>query len=267
MSERDRLVSAMSQNYDNLDALLGSLSDDDFAVQSLCPDWTVRGVMTHLGAAETMLAGWTPESGDDPVPFDRIRAFVAEAEGLSHSALLDRYRAVVDRRRDEVAALSDADLARPSMTPVGPGTVGRFLAIRCFDYWVHEHDIRMPLARPSDDGGLTAEVALSEIHRSLGYIVGKLVALPDQMSLTFHLTGPLTTDLHVRVDGRAGVVEHLDEPDVEVTLHSTSFIMLACGRIDPDSEIDAGRARWKGKPGSLVAEIGERAVRNLGFTM
>ena len=45
---------------------------------------------------------------------------------------------------------------------------------------------------------------------------------------------------------RAQVVDDLNEPSVEINADSTSFIMLACGRVDPQEEIDAGRISWSG---------------------
>ena len=41
-----------------------------------------------------------------------------------------------------------------------------------------------------------------------------------------------------------------------------AFILLACGRIDPQAQIDSGAVSWTGD-----AELGERAARNLRFTM
>ena len=78
----------------------------------------------------------------------------------------------------------------------------------------------------------------------------------------FHLTGPIVRELDVLVDGRAKQVDRLENPDVEVTTDSTTFIQLACGRIDPQVRIDSGAINWKGD-----AELGERAARNLRFTM
>ena len=40
-------------------------------------------------------------------------------------------------------------------------------------------------------------------------------------------------EIHVAINGRANRVEHLDHPDVTLTTDSTTFIQLACGRIDP----------------------------------
>ena len=262
MSERDELVDVMTQSYANIDALFGGLSDADFEVQSLCPDWTARGILTHLTGVERMLSGWMPTGVEDPIPFQKVMEFAGASEQMSNEELLGAYREAVAARSADLASLTQEQIDTPSLTPVGPQTYGRFMAIRAFDFWVHERDVRMPLARPSDDGGITAEYALQEVHLSLGYIVGKKIGLPDGKGITFHLNGPLERDLHVLVDGRATVVDELASPDVELSCNSTSFIMLACGRIDPQLEIDEGRVSWSGD-----AEYGERAARNLAFTM
>ncbi|HEY2266503.1 MAG TPA: hypothetical protein VGI96_28055 [Streptosporangiaceae bacterium] len=73
-------------------------------------------------------------------------------------------------------------------------------------------------------------MALAEVERSLGYIVGKRIGLPDGSSI--------------------------------VSTDSVTFVQLACGRIDPQAQIDAGLVRWTGD-----AELGSRAARNLRYTM
>lgn len=103
---------------------------------------------------------------------------------------------------------------------------------------------------------------MHEIEMSLGYIVGRKVGLPDGMSITIDVTGPVDRMYHVAVDGRAGQVDALDRPDVTLRTDSTTFALLACGRIDPQEPIDDGRITWAGD-----AEWGERAARNLAFTM
>ncbi|AFM15590.1 hypothetical protein Mycch_0773 [Mycolicibacterium chubuense NBB4] len=248
---------ALEHCYDAFDALCADLSDDEWEAQSLCPDWTVRGVVDHVTSIEAVMAGWLPDDATTPPPFARAGEFLADS-----TPYLDKVRAVYDRRRGDLAALSDEDLARPSWMPVGPGTYGRFLEIRVFDFWVHERDITTPLGRRTDDTGIPAEIALAEVENSIGYIVGKKVGLPDGKSLTFDLTGPITRQIHVKVDGRAARVDHLDDPDTTVTTDSTTFIQLACGRIDPQQQIDTGRISWTGDD-----EIGDRAARNLRFTM
>ena len=248
---------ALEYCYDAFDALCADLSDAEWQTQSLCPDWTVRGVVDHVTSIEAAMVGWLPNDTTTPPPFEKAGEFLAD-----DTPYVDKVRGVYDRRRAELAALSDDDLDRPSWMPVGPGTYGRFLAIRVFDFWVHERDITTALGRTTDDGGIAAELALAEVENSIGYILGKKVGVPDGKSITLDLTGPLTRQIHVAVDGRAARVDHLDSPDVTVTTDSTTFIQLACGRIDPQAQIDAGTISWTGDD-----ELGDRTARNLRFTM
>jgi len=206
---------------------------------------------------EAVMAGWWPEDDTTLPPFERAAEFLGDTTPYP-----EKMRAVFDRRRRDLAALSNDDLDRPSWMPVGPGTYGRFLEIRVFDMWVHERDITTPLGRTTDDAGVPAEMALAQVENSIGYIVGKKIGLPEGKSITFDLTGPITRQLHVAVDGRAARVDHLDHPDVTVTTDSTTFIQLACGRIDPQAQIDSGAISWQGDD-----ELGDRAARNLRFTM
>lgn len=248
--------------FASVDELVGGLTDEQWAVASLCPAWTVRGVVGHLGGVEHMLLGQEPGSMTESIPFDKVGEWLATVDPLDNDEFLARYRATVAARSAELDTFDDEQLGRPSLTPVGPGTYGRFMAIRVFDYWVHEQDMRVPLGQPGHESGPAAEMAIDEINRSLPYIVGKKIALEDGMSITFALTGPVERSMHVVVDGRAGLVDTLDSPDVALTTDSTTFALLACGRIDPQNAIDAGKVRWSGS-----AEWGDRAARNLAFTM
>lgn len=255
-------ITNLTACMDSVDDLLGGLTDDQWATQSYCPDWDVRGVATHLAAIEHMLHGTEPGAWTDSVPFAEVGDYVRNVEPLDNATFLAAYRDTIAARRAELAGYTAEQMARPSMTPVGPQTYGRFMAIRVFDYWVHEQDMRGPLGMPGHESGPAAEMSINEIEGSLPYIVGKKIGLPDGMSITFDLTGPVRRKMHVVVDGRAGNVDSLDEPDVVLTSDSTTFAMLACGRIDPQGPIDDGRISWSGD-----AELGEKAARSLRFTM
>ncbi len=261
MSQLATVRAALESSYDAIGALCASLDEKQWSTQSLCPDWTVRGVVTHLAGIEAVLTGWLPEDNASAPSFDPMAAFVAATADLD-DATFAAVTEVFDARRREVAALTQADVERPSWTPVGPKTYGDFMDIRVFDFWVHERDITTPLGIETDDGGLAAEIAVDQVAASLGYIVGKKVGVPDGKSIAFHLTGPVRRDLYAMVDGKAKVVDGLDSPDVEVTTDSKTFVQLACGRIDPQGPIDSGAITWTGD-----AELGDRAARNLRYTM
>ncbi len=262
MRTLDEIRAALEKSFLTTETLCAGLADTDWNVQSLCPDWDVRGVVSHVTSVEAVLTDWLPEDAAALPPLAKMTEFDSETAGLDNAAFLDRVRAIYDHRRRNLATLTDADLQRPSWTPVGPKTYGRFMEIRVFDFWVHERDIATPLAIETDDSGIDAEIALGEVEGSLGYIVGKKIGLPDGKSITFHLTGPITRDVHIAVEGKATRVDHLQHADVEVTADSTAFIQLACGRVDPQRVIDSGAISWTGD-----AELGERAARNLRFTM
>jgi len=246
--------------FDSLGQLLGELDDDAWRVRSLCPDWDVHGVVAHVIGIEQMLQGWTP-SPDFPEFWERLGAFAEEARSMSPAALLDRYRTVTAARAAELRTMSDADFELASFTPIGVNTYGRFMAVRTFDVWVHEQDVRVPLGRPGHLTGPAAEMALDEIRGSFGYIAGKKVGVPDGASVAVNLTGPLFGDVAAAVvDGRAKVLPVAD-PTASITTDSLTFALLACGRIDPDGPIADGRVTMAGDP-----ELAGRLARQLRFT-
>lgn len=255
-------VDNLGRCWASLDDLVDQLDADQWATRSLCPDWTVRDVLVHLGAVEHMLLGEPPGSMPDALPFDKVGEWMHSVAALDDREMLALYREVIAGRRDELAAMSDADFELPCMTPVGPATYGRFMDVRVFDFWVHEQDIRVPLGVRGHEDGPSAETAVAEVEASLGYIIGRKVGLPDGMSLTIDLTGPVDRMFHVVVDGRAAQVDALDGPDVVLRTDSTTFVLLACGRIDPEGPIGDGRVTWEGD-----VEWADRAARNLAFTM
>ena len=253
---------SLEQCYDAIESVCTRLDGAEWQTQSLCPDWTAREVVSHLGMMERVMTGWLPGSADELAPLDRIAPYQAEVAGLDDKAFATRITDIFADRRADLGQLTDADLTRPSWTPVGPRSYGGFLEIRIFDFWVHERDITTPLGWPTDDAGPRAEIALGQVESSIGYIVGKKVGLPDGTSIVFHLTGPIEGDISVIVDGRARQVDSVANPTVELTTDSTTFIQLAAGRIDPQRQIDGGKVRWTGD-----SQLGDRAARNLRFTI
>ncbi|MEM9132397.1 MAG: maleylpyruvate isomerase family mycothiol-dependent enzyme [Actinomycetota bacterium] len=248
--------------YRSMAALIAGFDDDQWNTRSLCPEWTTKGVVQHLGGVEHLLTGWRPAEEYEMPPFQLMGEYVEATASLSGAELAARHADVVDARRADIATLTEEVLDHPITSPIGKVPYRRFMPVRVFDWWVHEQDVRRPLGLPGHESGPAAETAIDEIQASLGYIVGKKVDLPDGRAITFDLTGPVRRRMHVRVDGRAGAVDELEEPDVVVSTDSTTFALLACGRIDPQEPIDGGVITWSGDD-----EWGEQAARNLRFTI
>jgi len=262
MTSSTEITASLRDSWGSLATLADALQGEQWGAPSLCPEWTVQQVFAHVLAIEEALVGWWPEGPEAPPPFAAMAPIFREVASAAPATIGPRVRAVAARRNEELAAMGDDAFATPCLTPVGPGTYGRFMAIRVFDCWVHERDVRVPLGVPGDDAGRAAEIALGEVRGSLGYIVGKRIGVPDGMGIAFELTGPVEARMLVKVDGRAAVVDDLPDPDVTVTTDSSTFMLLACGRIDPEVPIADGRVTWTGDP-----DLGARAARNLAFTM
>ena len=260
---RQSLIDTTESCFTEILGLCSALSDDEWTVQSLCPAWTVRQAIGHAVGVEDVILGWEVSTENMP-PFQKMQALTDASAGMSSAEFGARVAEIFDGRRSELAALSDDDIERPSWTPVGVQSYGGFLGIRIFDMWVHVRDCAIPLGRETDDSGPAAEIAFDQVERSMGYIIGKRVGLPDGMSLRADITGPVQRQMAVVVDGRAKAVDpgSLDSPDVVLTADSLTFMMLACGRIDPQSKIDDGSISWSGD-----AHWGEHAARSLRFTM
>jgi uncharacterized protein (TIGR03083 family) len=253
---------SMEQCYDAIDSVCARLDGAGWRTQSLCPDWTARDVIAHLGMMERVLTGWLPGSAEELAPLDRIGPYEQEVAALDDAAFASRIAEIFTARRADLARLTADDMSLPSWTPIGPRAYGGFLEMRIFDFWVHERDVTTPLGWATTDGGPAAEIALGQVVTSIGYIVGKKVGLPDGKSIVFHLTGPLTRDIAVIVDGRARQVDRVASPAVELTTDSTTFIQLAAGRIDPQTQLDTGKVSVSGD-----RELGDHAAKNLRFTI
>jgi uncharacterized protein (TIGR03083 family) len=258
-------IEVHSNLFDHYNRLCERLTEDELGLQSLCPEWDVRGVIAHVIGVESVLDGWEP-STENPPPFANIADFQIETVGLNPAEFASRVAEVTASRLAHLRSLDPSVVDAPSITPAGVRTYGAFLQIRVFDMWVHARDIAIPMGEQLDNAGLDAEIALAEVAGSIGYIVGKKIGLPDGKSIVFHIDsvveGGVERDLAVLVDGRARVVDTVDSPDIEVTADLQTFMMLAAGRIDPQAQIDAGEITWTGD------ELwGDTAARKLAYTM
>jgi len=253
-------ISVHRQLFAHYNELCGRLGDEEMATPSLCPAWDVRGVIAHTMGVEAVLTGWAP-SAEVPPPFEKMGEFNGAVEGLSLGDFADRIQETTATRLADIEGLDPAVIDEPSFTPAGIATYRRFLQVRVFDLWVHARDIAIPLGEALDNGGDAAEMTLQEIDDSIGYIVGKKIGLPEGKSIVFRIRGGVDRDIAVRVDGRATRVDDVGDPDVVVTTDVGTFVMLAAGRIEPQTQIDEGRISWSGDE-----EWGRRAALNLAYT-
>ena len=268
--DKEQAVGRLRAEYGALASLCSALSEAQWDVPTCLPGWTVRDVLSHVIGAESMLAG-DPPPQVDVSHLRHMRNPVAESNELwvesmrsrTGPEMIDRFDQVIARRLDALDAMTQADFDAPSWTPAGHNeTYGRFMRIRHYDCFMHEHDIRYAVGAPGRPDVDDLRTVLDEVSTGLGYIVGRRAALPDGSRVRIDLTGPLTAAYLVAVDGRATVVESLDQPPtVGLELSAMLFLRLTGGRADGGSGPDGGVAY------SGDRRLGEQLVAHLAFTI
>lgn len=281
--DRDAVQAALFEQWAVLEQLLRTLDAAEWRTPTALPGWTVQDVAAHIIGTESMLDGQetpAPAGGADAAghvrnPIGEINErWVESMRGDAPAELMDRWTALLARRRRTVEEMPQEQFDAETTTPVGPESFGRFMRIRVFDCWMHELDIRDAVGRPGDEGGPRAELAFAEIAGAIPFLVGKKAGAPDGTRMRLELTGPLRRVVDVQVDGRAAVVPQLDrEPDLTVTMPSGVFVRLAGGRVDPGAVRGAittaigGGAAAGGVGADAAAALGERLPAALAFTI
>jgi uncharacterized protein (TIGR03083 family) len=259
-------------SWDEIDTLLAGLADEQWQAQSPLPGWTVHDVTAHVIGTESMLQGVaTPDADIDISTLKHVRndigvlneRWVRKLRGMSAADMLEKFRATTAQRREALSGMTDDEWNQITATPAGPDTYGRFMRVRAFDCWMHEHDIRDALGRPADNpAGETSRLALDEMAASMGFVVGKLGGAPDGSRVAIELTGPLQRTINVDVSGRARVVDDFggDEPTATISLDGLLFTRLAGGRTTVARHRDA--VRYGGDE-----EVGQRVVEHLNYVI
>lgn len=272
-SSRDGLTAQLHEVWDALSQLGESIDDEEWSAATPCPGWPVSAQYAHVIGTESMLLGRPNPEGEQPAAPAHVlnqigefnEAWVNAFAGRSRREVLDAFAEVVAARKEALAGMTEEDFAAPSWTPIGRADYRRFMQIRVFDCWVHEQDVRDALHRPGHETGPAAEQSVDEIVRAAGFVVGKKASAPAGSGVRFELTGPLERRVDVDVTDRARVVEGLSgEPTVTVSLSSTAYTRLSCGRITP-GEVAGGALGGAAIRGDQA--LGRRLLENLAFTI
>jgi len=268
--DKSHTVDLLRNEFTALSALCSGLSDDQWDVPTCLPGWTVRDVLSHVIGTETLLCG-DPAPAADVSHLDHMRNPIAEANevwvesmrSLGGAEMLARFESVVGRRLGALDAMSQSDFDAPSWTPAGRDeTYGRFMRIRHFDCFMHEHDIRFAVGAPPREDPDDLSSVLDEVAAGLGYIVGRKAAMPVGSRVRIDLTGPIDVTFLVQVDERAAVVESFDrDPTVRIAMPVMLFIRLTGGRDD------AGTGAREAVTITGDRGLGRKLVDNLAFTI
>lgn len=272
--DKSDVLTGLFAVWDDLDALLGGLSEADWEKPSALAGWDIKAVVSHIIGTESFLQGVSPPEPDiDVKALDHVRndigvmneCWVRHLSGEPGVQVLEKFREVTSARRKVLEAMTDEQWNAVSFTPAGPDSYGRFMRIRVFDCWMHEQDIRIGLQRPSSDKellGPALRLSLDEVETSMGFVVGKMAKAPDGSRVLFDLTGPHARQIRVSVDGRAQLVDDFGdaEPTATIRVDALQFTRLAGGRPlcparSQDVELDGDR------------EVAGRVVERINFVI
>jgi uncharacterized protein (TIGR03083 family) len=269
------VVDRLNEVWHDIAELCDGLTAAQWDTPTDCPGWTVQDHVAHMIGTERMLMGEQPSaapaSADEPVP-PHVRNDIGKANerwietyrDWDGAKLLDEFRAVTARRLDMLRELTPDEWDREGFTPEGPGPYRQFMAIRVFDCWYHDQDIREALHRPGNLSGPVADLSLERIiERGLPYVVGKKAAAPQGARVRFDVSDPpLIAD--VVVEGRAAVApaDPSKSPTTSLEFDRRTFARLAGGRWTGEHARTHGVVRVQGDQ-----ELGNRIVDNLAFTI
>jgi uncharacterized protein (TIGR03083 family) len=265
------LIDLLQMVWDDVCDVCDDLTDEEWQRPTDCPGWSVQDQISHMIGTEMMLLGEDApleDIGHAPHVRNDIGKFneqwVVLYRNRSGAATLADFRRVTGRRLDALRALSPDKWDEEGFTPEGPGPYRQFMAIRVFDCWYHDQDIREALGRPGFLEGPVADLALGRIPaKALPYVVGKKADAPQGSTVVFHIAGEPPIDAAIGVEGRAALLATIPEsPTTRLTLDRRTFTRLAGGRWTGEVARASGLVQVEGDDA-----LGTRIVDNLAFTI
>jgi uncharacterized protein (TIGR03083 family) len=269
----DPSIDHLGAIWASIGGLCQGLSEEEWALPTSCPGWSVQDHLSHLAGIEALLLGrpqpsrpvtavpWPPSYVHNDLG-EANEAAVEFRRPWAGAQVLEEFLDLSAARLEVLREMSDEALDEESWTPIGPGTVRDLLAIRAFDTWVHEQDMREALRRPGDLDTPAARHALDRCFLALPYVVGKRAAAPEGSTVVFEVTGATTGTLAVGVtDGRAAALDAPPgNPTTGIRGDFVTITRLCCGRVDPAGVLERGEVAFSGD-----ADLGRRVVECLSF--
>jgi uncharacterized protein (TIGR03083 family) len=250
-SDLGELVEAYAQTVQHLVDLGRTMRPDDAARPTDCPGWSVLDQIAHVASLEAMVAG-EPEPDVDVSHHAHVRhsfgtkveRYVESRRGRDLEEVLDELEERLEERLTFYRSGTEwAEREVPG--PFGTTTWGELLALRTFDIWMHEQDVREAVGRPGGLDSGAAALAISQLFAQLPRIVARDAAIEPGNAVVLDLTGPTVGRAGARVeeqDGRPrGIALFTGEADEHPDVVTTSLTMstavagrLAGGRRAPD---------------------------------
>jgi uncharacterized protein (TIGR03083 family) len=233
---------AYAEVFSDVSAITEDLDDRQALKATGCPGWSVRDLVAHIVDLESLLvgrprpdhvvAGGLPYVRNEPGKFMEIGVDARRAVPLD--VLLAEYRDVTQQRLARLDDLQDSQLDEMRQGFFSQSRVRSFLAIRVFDLWAHQQDMRRALGRPGGFEGIPAAHSRERMMMGAGSVIQERLHPEAGTSIVFDITGPggaVRSAIFDGEQGRAGE-EIPESPTTSLRLDLNTLTVLACGRSD-----------------------------------
>ena len=257
MATSEELAALVSSESARLLEYFRGLSAADWETQSACEAWNNADVVAHMTMAVDMFSAniergvngdsSPPEGMGPPQETDLAARMAANAsrtiamrESLGDT-LIDAFAQNCERLDALLAPMGPADWEKQCYHVVSYLSIRRYLILRLAEMSVHEWDIR---SRLEGSAKLPDDVAPALIELLPGFVVGRFflpgsgIATPSRFR--FSLTDGGSYDI-VAGGGELQMEDSTGEAaDVTFRCSSSTFALLAYGRIKMDEAVNAG---------------------------
>ncbi len=233
---------AYAEVVTNVDGLAAGLDDDTALRATGCPGWSVRDHVAHITDLESILIGRTRPAHTVPEGLPYIRNQPGEFMEVGVDArrsvpladLLAEYREVTADRLARLDSLEDSQLDEMGRGFFGNSKVRSLLAIRVFDLWSHEQDMRRALEQPGGLDGVAAAHSRERMLMGAGNRVQDRLSPAAGTAIVFDVTGAGGARRAILFDGERGRegTSIPESPAATLRLDLPTLTVLACGRSD-----------------------------------
>lgn len=256
----DGFRAAYRDTLGNVAAMADTLDADSWNLPTGCPGWTVRDLVAHINALESILIGRETPSHAAPEGLPHVRGPAGQfmeggvdyRRGWPIERLLEEFHEVTSIRLQRLDEINDESLQQDAPAIIGTSKLRGSLTIRVFDLWSHEQDMRRAVQRPGGFEGPAALHSREMLARGIGNNAAQHIHPPEGSSLLLDITGPGGAQRSVAfADGKGRVVDAIPEqPTVSMRLDLNTLAVLGCGRnddpaarerVDMQGDVDLGR--------------------------
>jgi len=241
------VIDELADTWRSIASVARSLPPQGWAAQTDLPGWTVKDVLSHVAATESMLLGRDEPEHIAP-SLDHVRNPLGEwneqrvdlRRSWTESAVLEEFDGSTREREAVMRALTSDELQETIASPLGVMPLGQFLRVRLIDSWLHEQDVRRAVRLPETLDTRAATRVLDAVLEWLPRAVAK-AGFDEGEAAVVEVTGPVPRRSAAVVrGGRGAAVEDTEAPRLIIRAGCGPFLRAATGRLAPSEAIGAG---------------------------